>query len=91
MDTAIQVFLVTAAIITGILSPVIAIVLLNNFGQSLKAISSSLLEKAEEIKKLPPFDDVELNLNPSTKILTGRILKDGKVLWQGSVTQKDID
>ena len=91
MDAAIQAFLVTIAIVGGILSPVILIAFIGTFGNAMTALAHALEAKVEEIKKLPPFDDVELNLNPSTKILTGRIIKDDKILWQGSVRRQDQD
>lgn len=93
MDAAIQAFLVTVAIIGGILSPFILIMLITSFGNSMKVLAAALEAKVEEIKKRPPFDDVELNLNPATKILSGRIIKDNAVLWQGSVrrTEDDIE
>ena len=91
MDAAIQAFLITLAIVGGILSPILLIAFIGSFGNAMKALAAGLEAKVEEIKKLPPFDDVELNLNPSTKILTGRIVKDNKVLWQGSVRRQQDD
>ena len=75
MDQALNAFLITIAIVGGILSPFIFIVFLNSFGMSMKALAAKLEAKVEENKKLPPFDDVELNLNPATRVLTGRIIK----------------
>ena len=91
MDLAITVFLVTLAVVGGILSPFILIMVITAFSNSMKALAGAAEAKVEEIKKLPPFDDVELNLNPATRILTGRIIKDEKVLWQGSVRRQEND
>lgn len=91
MDTAITAFLVTVAIVGGILSPIILIMVITLISNAMKALAAKLEGRVEEIKKQPPFDDVELNLNPSTKILTGRIVKDNKVLWQGSVRRQQDD
>ena len=91
MDIAITAFLVTVAIVGGLLSPLIIIAVFGAFGNAMKALAAGLEAKIEEIKKLPPFDDVELNLNPATKVLTGRIIKDEKVLWQGSVSRQQDD
>jgi len=91
MDAAIQAFLITLAIVGGVLSPVLLIAFIGTFGNAMKALAAGLEAKVEEIKKQPPFDDVELNLNPMTKILSGRIIKDDKVLWQGSVRRQQDD
>lgn len=89
MDAALQAFLVTVAIVGGILSPILLIAFIGSFGNAMKALAAGLEAKVEEIKKLPPFDDVEANLNPATKILSVRFIKDGKVLWQGSATRNE--
>lgn len=91
MDAALQAFLVTVAIVGGIFSPIILIALIGSFGNAMKALAAGLEAKVEEIKKRPPFDDVELNLNPATKILSGRIIKDNAVLWQGDVRRTEDD
>lgn len=91
MDIAITAFLVTIAIIAGILSPLIVVAVFGAISNSMKVAAAGIILKAEEVKKLPPFDDVELNLNPSTKVLTGRIIKNDAVLWQGSVTRNSED
>lgn len=91
MDAAIQAFLVTVAIVGGILSPIIIIAIIGAFGNAMQALAHAMEGKTEEIKKLPPFDDVELNLNPQTRILSGRIIKDNNVLWQGSVRRQEDD
>lgn len=91
MDIAITAFLVTIAIVGGILSPILIIGAIGAFGNAMKALAEALNAKTEEIKKMPPFDDVELNLNPSTKILTGRIVKNNTVIWQGSVRRTEDD
>lgn len=90
MESAIQAFLITVAIVGGILSPLILLNILSLWGKSMTALAHKLEAKTEEIKQKPPFDDVELNLNERTKVLSGRIIKDEQVLWQGSVTRKDI-
>lgn len=91
MDAAIQAFLVTIAIVGGILSPLLLVAFFGAIGNSMKALAEALNAKTEEIKKMPPFDDVELNLNPETRILTGRIIKNNTVLWQGSVRRQQDD
>lgn len=89
MDAAITAFLVTVAIVGGILSPVILIAIIGTVGNAMKALAAALEAKVEEIKKQPPFDDVEANLDPATKILSVRFIKDGNVLWQGSATRNE--
>lgn len=91
MDQAINAFLITIAIVSGILSPVLVIAFLGAVTNSMKVATASIIKAGEEAKKLPPFDDVELNLNPSTKVLTGRIIKNEKILWQGSVRRQETD
>lgn len=91
MEAAVQAFMITIAIVGGILSPLVLFALIGTVNNILKAVAVKLDAKVEEIKKLPPFDDVELNLNPATQILTGRIIKDGKVLRKGSIRRQEDD
>lgn len=91
MDIAITAFLVTIAIVGGILSPFLLFTILGLIGKLLEALANGLEAKAEEIKKAPPYDDVELNLNPATNVLTARLLKRGEIVYQGSVTRKEIE
>ena len=91
MDQAITAFLITVAIVGGILSPFLVFTILGLIGKLLSALGHSLVIKAEEIKKAPPYDDVELNLNPATRVLSARLIKGGEIVWQGSVTRNEID
>lgn len=91
MESATNTFLTTIAIVAGILSPFILITLLDTIRKSMVALSIKLEAKTEELKKMPPFDDVELNLSKATKMLSGRIIKDGKVIWQGSISRNSKD
>lgn len=89
MDAAIQAFLVTIAIIGGILSPIIVILVLGVLVGTISTALGKIALKLKELEKAPPFDDVEANLNPMTKVLSVRFYKRGKVLWQGSATRND--
>jgi hypothetical protein len=91
MDAALNAFLITIAIVGGILSPIILIAFFGAVGSTMKGLTRAMEAKTEEIKRMPPFDDVELNLNPSTNVLQGRIIKNDAVLWQGSVTRNEKD
>jgi hypothetical protein len=91
MDAALQAFLITIAIVGGILSPFLVFTILGLIGKTLSAIGQALVNKAEEIKKAPPYDDVELNLNPATNVLQARLIKRGEVVWQGSVSRNEIE
>lgn len=89
MELALTVFLVTLAVVGGILSPLILIMVITTFSNSMKALAARLELAVKNADRLPPFDDVEANLNPMTKVLSIRIVKAGKVLWQGSATRND--
>lgn len=91
MDQAITAFLITVAIVGGILSPFLVFTILGLIGKLLSALGHSLVIKAEEIKKAPPYDDVELNLNPATNVLTARLIKNDEIIYQGSVTRKELE
>jgi hypothetical protein len=91
VEAALQAFLITIAIVGGVLSPFLVFTLLGIIGQILSALGQSLVNKAEEIKKAPPYDDVELNLNPATNVLTARLIKKDEIVWQGSVTRNEIE
>lgn len=88
MEAATTAFLITVAIIGGILSPIIVIYFLGLIGKSLSIVGQALINKSEEIKKAPPFDDVEVNVSPATRVMTMRFIKRDKVVWSGSATQR---
>lgn len=91
MDIALQAFLITLAIVGGILSPFILIMLLNNINNFLIALAAKLNIAVEEVKKKPPFDDVEVNVSPVTRVMTMRFVKNDVVIWSGSATQNAND
>ena len=91
MDQALQAFLVTMAIVAGILSPFIFILLLNLINNFLMALAHRLNIAVEEVKKQPPFDDVEVNVSPATRVMSMRFYKNDTVIWAGSATQNAID
>ena len=91
MEAALNAFLITIAIVGGILSPFLVFTILGLIGKALTALSHGLEAKATEIKKAPPYDDVELNLNPATNVLTARLIKNDEIIYQGSVTRKELE
>lgn len=86
-----MVFLYTVAIVAGILAPIILIALIFAGIGAMNTASLKMIEKVENARKAPPFDDVELNLNPATHVLSGRIIKNEVVIWQGSVRRQEGD
>lgn len=84
-------FLITVAIVAGILSPFILIMLLDTIGKALLALLSAIEVKLEDVKKRPPFEEVEVNVNPGTHIMTARFIKHGNIVWQGSASQNRTD
>lgn len=91
MDAALQAFLITLAIVAGILSPFLFILLLNMINNFLIALAARLNIAVEEVKKQPPFDDVEVNVSPATQVMTMRFIKKDVVIWAGSATQNTND
>lgn len=91
MDQALTAFLVTMAIVAGILSPIIVIFILHIMSNGMLALAHRLNMLTEELKKKPPFDDVEVNVSPSTRVMTMRFIKGGTVVWAGSATQNAND
>lgn len=91
MDAAVTAFLVTVAIVGGILSPIIVIYVLGLIGNAFTMMGQALINKSEEIKKAPPFDEVDVNVNPATRVMTVRFHKKGQVIWQGSGSQNAND
>mgnify|MGYP000877947817 FL=1 len=91
MDAALQAFLVTIAIMGGILSPFILLAILALMAQSMGALGAKLTATAENMKRQPPFDDVEVNVNPATRVMTMRFIKNGVSIWQGSASQNSLD
>lgn len=91
MEQATQVFLITLAIVAGILSPFIFILALNWINNFLIALAARLNIAVEEVKKRPPFDKVEVNVSPATNVMTARFIKDGVIIWQGSSSRREME
>lgn len=91
MDAALQAFLITLAIVAGILSPFIFILLLNMINNGLMALAHRLNIIVEEQKKAPPFDEVEVNVSPATNVMTARFIKKGDIVWQGSSSRRAME
>lgn len=86
-----EAYYTTIQIVLGILSPIIFVLLLVIIANGAKNIAAAMLIKAEEIKKMPPFDEVETNVNPATRVMVVRFIKNGNVIWQGSSSQRELD
>lgn len=91
MDAALQAFLITLAIVAGILSPFLFILLLNMINNFLIALAARLNIAVEEVKKQPPFDEVEVNVSPATNVMTARFIKNGDIIWQGSSSRRAME
>lgn len=91
MDQALQAFLITMAIVAGIISPFILVLLLNMINNFLMALAHRLNIIVEEQKKAPPFDEVEVNVSPATNVMTARFIKNGSVVWQGSSSRRAME
>lgn len=91
MDAALTAFLITLGIVMALASPLILIALIGTFGSAMKALAAGLEAKVEEIKKRPPFDEVEVNVSPATNVMTARFIKDGNIVWQGSSSRRAME
>lgn len=91
MEAALNAFLITIAIVGGILSPIIFIALVGMITNFLKVVSQQLEGWVEDVKKRPPFEDVEVNVNPATNVMTVRMIKDGKTVWQGASSRRQME
>ena len=90
MEIATTAFLVTLAIVGALAAPLVLFYILGLFGNALKALGQYLENKAEEIKKLPPYDEVVVNLDPATRVMTVRFYRKGRIIYQGSVSQNEM-
>lgn len=88
-------FYTAAGITFGILAPIIAvafIVIIASAAASVaKTAGPAMQIKADQLKKQPPFDDVEVNVNPATRVMSIRFYKNDTVIWAGSATQNAND
>jgi hypothetical protein len=91
MEVALTAFLVTVAIVGGILSPFFLFYILTLIGKFLEAVTLQLQGWVEDVKKRPPFEDVQVNVNPATNVMTVRMIKDGKVVWQGASSRRQME
>jgi hypothetical protein len=91
MEVAQTAFLVILAIIGAILTPFIVIYVIGLIGKFLD-IQVKLVEGwLENIKKRPPFDEVEVNVSPATNVMTARFLRNGVVIWQGASSRREME
>lgn len=86
-----QLFWNAVAIVFGILSPVIAVFILFIFVQAFKALPHAMELKLDIMRKRPPFDDVEVNVNPATNVMTVRMLKGDEVIWEGASSRRHLE
>lgn len=90
METAITAFLITIGIVSAILIPVVLVLILSSLPGLANAFAAYMERKAEELKRRPPFDDVEINQNPATNVVTARLIRHGDIIWQGSVSRNEL-
>lgn len=86
-----EAFYTAAAITFGILMPIIVVLVLIMVVIIGKSIPHMLELKVEEIKKQPPFDEVEVNVSPATNVMTARFLKNDVIIWQGSSSRREME
>lgn len=91
MEMATTAFLVTVAIVGGILSPFILIYVIGLIGRFLDIQTKAVEGWLEDVKKRPPFDEVEVNVSPATNVMTARFIKNGTVVWQGSSSRREME
>lgn len=84
-------FYTAAAITFGILMPIIVVLVLIMVVILSKSLPHILAAKVEELKKQPPFDEVEVNVDPGTNVMTARFLKGGDIIWQGSSSRREME
>lgn len=84
-------FFTTLQIVFGILMPIIVVFVLIMVVIIAKSVPHILELKVEELKKRPPFDEVEVNVSPATNVMTARFLKDGDIVWQGSSSRREME
>lgn len=86
-----QAFWITVQIVLGILSPILLIIFLIFCAYIAKGTGPALQIKLEEIKKQPPFDEVEVNVSPATNVMTARFIKKGVIIWQGASSRNRME
>lgn len=91
MDAALTAFLITLGIIGGICSPLIVVAVFGAISNSAKAAVERYRLASVEAAKSAPFDDAEVNVNPSTNVMTVRLIRKGKTVWQGASSRRDME
>lgn len=82
-----DVFYTTVAIVFGILSPIIIVAVIVAVVIIGRSIPEMLRLKVEELKKLPPFDEVEVSHDMARNTAIARFIKNGEIVWQGDVIE----
>lgn len=85
-----EAFYTAAAITFGILMPIIVVLVMTAVVITGRSIPHALEIKLEEIKRQPPFEEVDVNVSPSTNVMTVRFTKNGVVIWQGSSSRREM-
>lgn len=86
-----DVFLTTVAIVFGVLSPIILVLFLTAVVITGRSIPHLLELKLQELKRLPPFDDVEVMISTIDKTATARFIKNDEVIWQGNIPRAGME
>ena len=82
-----EVFYTTIAIVFGILLPIILVAALVAAVIVARSIPHILELRVQELKKQPPFDEVEVSRDlPNNKVIA-RFIKNDEIIWQGDVLE----
>lgn len=84
-------FLITVAIVSGILSPVIVILFFIALINGFRSAKEALILKTVEAKMQPPFSAVEVSPRFEDGSMTVKFLKGDEVVWQGNIPRKVLE
>lgn len=80
-------FYTTVGIVSGILLPIVIVAVIVAVVIIGRSIPYMLQLKLEELKKLPPFDQVEVSHDMARNTAIARFIKNGETVWQGDVIE----
>lgn len=88
-------FLITLAIVFGILTPVFGLILIYGFVVfSIEYIKTRKLyaeRENENQRKQPPYDDIELLQPPNPRMFSISLIKNKEIIWEDSYQKRDFN
>jgi len=84
-------FFTTLQIVTGVLLPVIGIFLLWVIKEVIHLAGVMRQVRLEEVKRKPPFDEIESSIRFEDNALQVRLVKNGETIYKDTIDRSELE